>query len=26
MNPEALARFLNEARNAARVDNEYVCG
>src|ERR1700722_19640308 len=25
MNPEALARFLNEARNAARVDNEYVC-
>jgi serine/threonine-protein kinase len=25
MNPEAVARFLNEARNAARVDNEYVC-
>jgi serine/threonine protein kinase len=24
-NPEAVARFLNEARNAARIDNEYVC-
>ncbi len=25
VNPEAVARFLNEARNAARVDNDYVC-
>src|SRR5690349_15561735 len=25
MHPEALARFLNEARNAARIDNDYVC-
>src|SRR5262249_39841900 len=24
-NAEALARFMNEARNAARVDSEYVC-
>src|SRR5277367_4141525 len=24
-NPEAVARFLNEARNSARIDNEYVC-
>jgi eukaryotic-like serine/threonine-protein kinase len=25
LNQEALARFLNEARNAARIDSEYVC-